>query len=74
MPSTATLAVYCVLIVFASLFGGWLPSLMRLTHMRLQLMMSAVGGLMLGIGLFHLLPHAVNPSVPLGDAIFWLML
>ncbi|MFP6668228.1 MAG: ZIP family metal transporter [Pirellulales bacterium] len=74
MPSTATLAVYCVLIVFASLFGGWLPSLMRLTHMRLQLMMSAVGGLMLGIGLFHLLPHAVNPSVPLDDAILWLML
>jgi zinc and cadmium transporter len=37
-------------------------------------MMSAVGGLMLGISLFHLLPHAVNPSVPLDHAIISLML
>jgi zinc and cadmium transporter len=46
-------------ILLASLFGGWLPSLMRLTHTRMQVMMSLVGGLMLGVAVLHLLPHAV---------------
>lgn len=54
------LVVYCLLIVAASLFGGWLPSLITLTHKRMQAIMSAVGGLMLGIALFHMLPHAVH--------------
>lgn len=53
------LALYCVAILGASLLGGWLPSLIDLTHNRLQLMISFVGGLMLGIGLFHMLPHAI---------------
>jgi zinc and cadmium transporter len=53
------LAVYCGLIVAASLVGGWLPSMMRLTHIRTQVMVSFVAGLMLGIALLHLLPHAV---------------
>lgn len=52
------LVVYCVLIVVVSLGGGWLPKLMRLTHTRMQFMMSLVGGLMLGVGLLHLIPHA----------------
>lgn len=59
------LAIYCVGVVVASLFGGWLPTLFRLTHTRLQTMISFVGGLMLGIGVFHMLPHAVES---LGDA------
>ncbi len=50
--------IYCVLIVLASLLGGWLPSLMRLTHTRMQVIMSLVAGLMLGVALLHLLPHA----------------
>lgn len=54
----ALLVVYCVLIVLASVGGGQLPSLMRMTHLRTQLLMSFVGGLMLGIALLHLLPHA----------------
>ena len=53
------IAIYCVCLVFASLLGGWLPSLVRLTHTRMQLMMSFVGGLMLGVAILHLLPHAV---------------
>ena len=52
------LGIYCLLIVFGSLAGGWLPSLLRLTHARMQLMMSLVAGLMLGVGLLHMLPHA----------------
>lgn len=54
-----TLAVYCILIVAASLVGGQLPSLVRLTHQRMQVLISFVGGLMLGIALFHMLPHAI---------------
>lgn len=57
MP-VALLTVYCVVIVIVSLGGGWLPKLMRLTHTRMQFMMSLVGGLMLGVGLLHLIPHA----------------
>ncbi|MFG0297896.1 MAG: ZIP family metal transporter, partial [Maioricimonas sp. JB045] len=53
------LAVYCVLIVAASLGGGTLPSVVRLTHTRMQLLISLIGGLMLGIGIFHMLPHAL---------------
>ncbi|HRX81154.1 MAG: ZIP family metal transporter [Planctomycetaceae bacterium] len=53
------LIVYCVLIVVASLLGGWLPFLVNLTHRRMQLLMSFVGGLMLGVALLHLIPHAL---------------
>ena len=53
------LAGYSLLIIFASMLGGWLPTLIRLTHTRMQMLMSVVGGLMLGIGLFHLLPHGL---------------
>ncbi len=52
------LSVYCLLLIAASLAGGCLPSVMRLTHTRMQLMMSLVGGLMMGVALLHLLPHA----------------
>jgi zinc and cadmium transporter len=52
------LVLYCLLIVVASLAGGWLPSLVQLTHNPMQTMVSFVGGLMLGIALFHLIPHA----------------
>ncbi|QDT05469.1 zinc transporter ZupT [Rubripirellula lacrimiformis] len=52
------LFTYCVVIVIASMAGGWLPTLMRMTHLRTQLLMSFVSGLMLGIATLHLLPHA----------------
>ena len=64
---------YCALVVLASLLGGWLPSLMRLTHTRIQLLMSLVGGLMLGIGVFHLFPHSVNAQVSVDRAVWWMM-
>ena len=54
------LAVYCILIVTASMTGGWLPSIIRLTHLRTQLLMSFVAGLMLGIAMLHMLPHAAE--------------
>ena len=42
------LTVYCLLIVAVSLLGGWLPSRIKLTHTRMQTIVSFVGGLMLG--------------------------
>ncbi len=63
------LAIYCVLIVMGSLVGGWLPSIVRLTHTRMQVMISLVGGLMLGIGFFHLLPHAIELSGSVKDSM-----
>lgn len=53
------LLMYCLLIGLSSLCGGWLPMLVRLTHKRMQILVSLVGGLMLGVGIFHQLPHAV---------------
>jgi zinc and cadmium transporter len=52
------LAVYCGMILLASLAGGWLPLMVRLTHTRLQVATSFVAGLMLGVGVLHLAPHA----------------
>ncbi len=60
MSSFPVLTVYCLLIVAASLLGGRLPSLVKLDHKRMQILISFVGGLMLGIGLLHMLPHAVS--------------
>jgi len=57
--TTTLLIVYCILIALSSLAGGMLPTLFRLTHTRMQLLISLVGGLMLGVGIFHQLPHAV---------------
>lgn len=57
-PFLSLLAVYCILIVTASMLGGWLPSIIRMTHLRTQLLMSFVAGLMLGIAMLHMLPHA----------------
>ena len=52
------LIVYCVFVIMASLMGGRLSKLFRMTHLRTQILMSGVAGLMLGIALLHLLPHA----------------
>jgi len=65
--------IYCVAVVLASLAGGWLPLIVRLTHTRLQVSMSLCGGLMLGIGLLHMLPHSVAALGSLDRAVWWLM-
>lgn len=53
------LAGYSAAIIAASLLGGWLPALVKMTHTRTQLVMSFVAGLMLGVAVYHLLPHAL---------------
>lgn len=67
-PETA-LIVFCVCIVVASLAGGMVPVVLRLTHRRLQFGLSFVSGVMLGVALFHMVPHALMArmeSVPAG--------
>jgi zinc and cadmium transporter len=54
------LTAYCIIVALASVGGGWLPALLRMTHLRTQLLMSFVAGLMLGIATLHLLPHAME--------------
>ena len=60
MNTAALLTIYCGLIVAASLLGGWIPHVVRLTHRRLEIAISFVAGVILGIGLLHLLPHAIE--------------
>ncbi len=60
MTTGILLAAYCAVIVVGSVLGGSLPALLRMTHLRTQLLMSFVAGLMLGIAMLHMLPHAVS--------------
>ena len=53
---------YTVLLVLGVLVGSRLDKIVRLTHTRTQLLMSLISGLLLGIAVFHLLPHAVYSS------------
>lgn len=59
---TAQILVYSGLVFAASVAGGTLPSLMRLTHTRMQVAMSLIGGLMLGVAVLHLLPHSFGAT------------
>ena len=59
MTPAAYLALYCVLIIAASLLGGWIPLHITLTHKRLQIANSLIGGFMLGVALLHMIPHAM---------------
>ena len=69
--SQALLLIYCGLIAAASFVGGWLPTRIQLTHNRMQYVISFVGGLMLGIGMLHLLPHAIAESGSVNGSLSW---
>lgn len=67
------LVVYCLLALLAALTGGVLPTLIRLTHTRLQIAVSFVGGLMLGLSLMGMLPHALHQLGSPSQATGWLL-
>lgn len=71
--TTLLLFVYCVLVLAASLAGGILPLLVRLTHTRLQAAISFVAGLMLGMALLHLIPHAVEQTHSVDRTVMWVL-
>jgi len=67
------LALYCALILLASLAGGWIPLVVRLTHTRLQLATSLVSGLMLGVAVLHLMPHAFHEIQSIDRVAGWML-
>lgn len=68
------LALYAGLIMTASMAGGLAPAMMRFTHRQLHLLMSFVAGLMLGVGVLNLLPHATEKlHYDVHTAAGWLM-
>lgn len=69
----ALLVVYCTLALLAALAGGVLPTLVRLTHTRLQIAISFVGGLMLGLSLLGMLPHALHQVGSVPQTATWLL-
>jgi zinc and cadmium transporter len=74
MSSSAWLLfIYCSLVLLASLAGGWLPLFVRLTHTRLQMAISLVAGLMLGIALLHFLPDAAEQLQSLDRTVGWVL-
>lgn len=73
MAPELLLASYCVLVFLASLFGGKLPTLWHLTHRRMQVLVSGVAGLMLGVSMFHLVPHAALSVRSVDTAMLWAM-
>jgi zinc and cadmium transporter len=70
---TVVLAIYCALVLLASLAGGWLLLAMRLTHARLQTAVSFVAGLMLGVALLHFIPHATHQTQSLDRTVHWVL-
>lgn len=61
----------CVLVALAALVGGWLPLLIRMTHTRIQIAISFVAGMMLGIALLHFIPAATEQLHSLDRTMTW---
>src|SRR5581483_2916503 len=67
------LSIYCALVMLASLAGGWLLLSVQLNHTRLQLAVSLVAGLMLGIALLHFLPDAEEKIQSIDRTMQWVL-
>lgn len=74
MAPAVLLVSYCVLIVAASLVGGALPGWVKLSHARMHVLLSFVAGLMLGVSLFHMLPHGAHYAGSLDRVVGWLVI
>jgi zinc and cadmium transporter len=61
VPNTlaaVSLGTYLLLIATAAFAGGATMAFFSLGHRRMQVLLSLTAGVMLGVGLLHLLPHA----------------
>lgn len=70
------LSVYFVFIFIASFFGGKLSAVMTMTHMHTQMLMSFISGFIIGIAIYHLLPHSleyISGSDALQKAAAWML-
>lgn len=59
MSSHVWLVYYCVGILLASMAGGMVPLWFRLTHRWMETAVSFVAGIMFGVAVLHMLPHAI---------------
>jgi zinc and cadmium transporter len=73
MHPVATLILYSLICVVASLGGGWVPLVVRLTHRRMQIAISFVSGIVLGIGLLHLVPHSFAELGSIDQTVLWVL-
>lgn len=73
MHPVLLLVVYSLVCVAASLGGGWAALAMRLTHRGMQLAISFVSGIVLGIGLLHLLPHSAWALGSIDRTVLWVL-
>src|SRR6202142_4426169 len=73
ISSVSLLAIYCALVLLPSLAGGWLLLIIRPTHSRLQIAISLVAGLMLGIALLHFLPDAARQLHSVDRTAAWVL-
>ena len=69
--SLLMLGLYAGVAFLVSLVGGSLPSMVRLTHTRLQTALGFIAGLMLGMALLHLIPHAAEGTHSVQRAGAW---
>jgi zinc and cadmium transporter len=56
------LTYYCLLIIAASVVGGMIPHWFRLTHRGMQIAISFVAAMMFGVGILHMLAHALTEA------------
>jgi zinc and cadmium transporter len=73
MSAALLLTLYCAMIVLASLSGGWIPMLVRITHTRMQVALSFVAGVMLGVGLLHMIPHSLYELGRIDTTVMWVL-
>ena len=75
--SLLLLTGYSVAIVTAAMLGVWVQSKIHLTHTRMQLAMSFVAGLVLGVALYHLVPHSlarISGPNAVGITVWWMII
>lgn len=69
--SILILCLYAGAAFFTSLLGGLLPSFYRLTHRRMQSVISFIAGLMLGMSLLHFIPHSAEETHSIDRTVMW---
>jgi zinc and cadmium transporter len=62
MAPIVPLTYYSIIILAASVVGGMLPLWFRLTHRGMQVAISFVAAMMFGVGMLHMLPHALSEA------------
>lgn len=73
MSHSPLLAFYCFVLFLVSFLGGRIGFKLNLRHKTLQLSLSFVSGLVLGIALLHLLPEAIHHTQDEKAVGYWLL-